>query len=237
LVEVIHPAVRICILLIGATAISLGNNLVLATTFLVVAFCYWYCPESGFQHGLLLLKRMRWFFLSIVIVYFWFTPGQAIFFLDGLSHLIPTVEGLLLGLHRIAILALIVLMVNLLLQTTISSRLLAAIYWWVRPLKYVGVKPHQIALRVSLVLGFVQHAHQLIDEVKQSVLAKNPQGVNKAGLLGEAVGEVIYQVELRAGQENLEPVKIPEADNPSRVQWLIPLGIFITILGLQISWY
>jgi len=180
-----------------------------------------------------MLKRMRWFFLSITIVYLWFTPGEPLFHLTYTPlSLVPTFEGMELGLHRIFILILIIFMVNLLLKTTPQPRLLAAIYWWLRPMKYIGMNPPRAALRISLVLDFVQQGHELIGEARQSVMAKGEGRANKARLLGVAVGEVIYRVEQKADQQPLTLIDLPEVDNPAPVQWLLPVGVLCICLSL-----
>ncbi len=231
--ERIHPAVRLSVLLIAATAISLGNYSVLAAVFLTVAFCYGYYPHSGFAQGLRMLKRMRWFFLSIAIVYFWFTPGQPLFSpLLIPVGVVPTFEGLELGLHRILVLVLIIFMVNFLLSVTPQPRLLAAIYWWLRPTKYLGMNPQKTALRISLVLDFVQQGQELITQAKQSVTAKSRNGTHKARLLGIAVGEVISNVERRVNQQGHTLVELPQVDDPALRQWLIPLSVLAVCLLL-----
>ena len=232
----IHPAVRISLLLIGATATSLGNYFVLATAFAVVAFCYCVVHPSAWRQGLRMLKAMRWFFLSIVVVYFWFTPGQAILTNShsGLLYaLSPSYEGLELGLHRVLILVLILFMVNFLLQTTCQSRLLLAIYWWLRPLEFVGVNTKRISLRISLVLSLLPQARDLIDEVRQSIAIKS-DGMNKPQLIGVAIGEVICQVEQRATQPLEMEIELPEVDNPPQLQWLLPLSLIGVVFLLQI---
>jgi energy-coupling factor transport system permease protein len=58
---------------------------------------------SGFpamDRLLVMLKRLRWLMLAIVLVYGWWTPGAALFPVAGV--LSPTVEGLQLGLIRMA---------------------------------------------------------------------------------------------------------------------------------------
>ncbi len=231
--EKIHPAVRLSILLIAATAVSLGGYFVLAAVFLTVAFCYGYYPHSGFAQGLGMLRRMRWFFLSIAIVYFWFTPGQPLFSsLTIPASVVPTLEGLELGLHRVLVLVLIIFMVNFLLNVTPQPRLLAAIYWWLRPTKYLGMSPQRTALRISLVLDFVHQGQELIAQAKQSVAAKHGNSTHKARLLGVAVGEVISNVEQRANQQNHSLIDLPQVDDPALWQWLIPFTVLTICLLL-----
>ena len=229
--ERIHPAVRISILLLGATATALGNYYVMATALGVVAFCYVYFPNSYLTKGVRMLKRMRWFFLSILVIYFWFTPGVPIFGMA--SSLVPTADGIEHGLHRALTLVLIILMVNLLLQTTSSSRLLVAIYWWIRPLRYVGVNTQRIALRVSLVFDFIQRGHEIIDDAKQKVLEKSSAEKNKSKLLGVAIGTAIHQVETQSHQMQADTVELPEADSPPWVQWVYPIGVIMLVFVLQ----
>ena len=227
-----HPAVRISLLLIGATAISLGNYYVLATAFLVVAFCYVCIDRAGLSHGVRLAKRMRWFFLSIIVVYFWFTPGQTVLPELLATSLAPSYEGIELGLHRVFILLMIILMVNLLLRTTPQADLLTAIYWWLRPLNYCKIDGKRVSLRISLVLDYVQKSGEVIEEARQSVMDKTQVG-NKVKLLGVAIGRVIHRVEQQAAAQQSEAITLPDVDNPPRWQWLLPALLLVVILLLQ----
>ena len=222
-------------LLICATATSLGNYLVLATTLVVVAFCYVFIYRAALRHAFRMLKAMRWFFLSIVVIYFWFTPGQMLI-TNTYSWLpnsvIPTFEGLELGMHRVLILALIVFMVNLLLHTTPPPRLLVAIYWWLRPLEYISLDTKKVSLRISLVFTLLQEARGLIDETRQSLAART-KGMGKPQLLGVAIGEVVSQAEHRANQKQGECIALPVITNPPPIQWLLPIGLIAAVSLLQ----
>jgi hypothetical protein len=65
-----------------------------------------------------LVKRLRWFFLSILILFIWFTPGSPANHTDGSTFIMST--GLMMGLQRILALIIVVGYSGLLLR--LSSR-------------------------------------------------------------------------------------------------------------------
>ena len=87
-----HPAIHIIAFLIFTLSISLGGYqqllmsvLVLLTGFIVVK------PENS-KRLLTMLARLKWLWLSLLVVYLWFTPGEPVF--DGLAWS-PSVDGII----------------------------------------------------------------------------------------------------------------------------------------------
>lgn len=130
-----------------------------------------------------LLRRMRWLFLSLLIICLWFTPGQPL--LPTFSST-PTLEGIEEGLQRIVALVLLALAASLLLQTTPRAPLLAALGW-------IGIKTERLAVRIALTLEAVTQAQHLLSEhmrQEHATASRNPItriGAVSAGLFQEVI--------------------------------------------------
>ncbi|NLF52878.1 MAG: hypothetical protein GX576_00475 [Thauera phenolivorans] len=104
--------------------------------------------------ALRLLRRVRVLMLAIVILFAWFTPGEALLLVW--PSVSPTREGALMALEHGARLAAVVCMVALLLERLPTERLVGGMYALCRPLALCGVSPERLALRLLLVLRYVE---------------------------------------------------------------------------------
>ena len=97
--------------------------------------------------ALKMLGRLKWLYLSIFIVYGWFTPGQSVSALHMVNAAyLPTREGLPAGALRVSVLIAIVSVVAGLLQTMEKDKLVAAIDWVTLPLQKVGMASKRFAV-------------------------------------------------------------------------------------------
>ena len=101
-----------------------------------------------------LLRRVRVLLLAIVILFAWFTPGEA--FLHDWPRLGPTREGLALAALHAARLLAVVCAVAVLLERLSLQRLVGGLHALSRPLRVIGVPPERLALRLLLVLRYVE---------------------------------------------------------------------------------
>ena len=143
-----HPLIRVVCLLLMAGFVATANPLVLLLSLSVLTGVYLRASLS-IGECWVLIRRMRWFFLSILVIYFWFTPGRA--FSPALANALwfPSVDGVELGLIRVACLVLIIAAVSALLQSTRREQLFAAIYSLVAWTRYLGFSPERFAVRRS----------------------------------------------------------------------------------------
>ena len=161
----IHPAVRIVTLCVLVAFLSTGQISELVVGGIIVSVA---AIMSAMQiHPVVtMLRRLRWFFISILIMFSWFTPGDPLSWLQFMGSLAPSTEGILLGLQRIAALVLIVLAVGVLLQSTSRDQLLGAIYWLARPFGVFGLSRELLAVRTTLVLERVDIMRQRLANVR-----------------------------------------------------------------------
>lgn len=104
----------------------------------------------------LLLKRARWLLLSIAILFALATPG--VLLMPELASLGPTREGITLGLTQLMRLVLVLAMLAVLLQFTPLDDLVSGLYGLLRPLAWLGLDRGRAALRLLLVLRYVESA-------------------------------------------------------------------------------
>jgi hypothetical protein len=81
-----------------------------------------------------LLKRLRWFFLSLLVLH---------------------------AFHNLAVLIIIVLASHLLMFTTSIQQLIAALLWWLYPFKKLGFETERFAVRLSLIFETVETVQKL----------------------------------------------------------------------------
>ncbi len=100
-----------------------------------------------------LLRRVRILLAAIFVLFAWFTPGEALL-LDW-PRLGPSREGSLLALEHAGRLVAIVCAVALLLERLPVERLVSGLYTLGRPLGLLGLSAERLALRLLLVLRYV----------------------------------------------------------------------------------
>ncbi|GHT97378.1 hypothetical protein FACS1894154_00590 [Betaproteobacteria bacterium] len=104
-------------------------------------------------HCVRLLVRVWVLLLVIVVLFAWFTPGEAVF-VDW-PRVSPSREGLLLALTHAGRLLAVVCWVATLLARMSSDRLVSGLYALARPCAAFGLPAERVALRLLLVLRYV----------------------------------------------------------------------------------
>ncbi len=101
-----------------------------------------------------LIKRMRWLFLSLLLVYAFATPGEYLAFLP--LNVAPSFEGLHLGLMQIAKLLIAVASLSALFASASKSQLMAGLWTLLSPLRLVGLNVERFTVRMLLTLHYVE---------------------------------------------------------------------------------
>lgn len=104
-------------------------------------------------HCLRLFKRMCLLLLTLVVLFAWFTPGEAL--LMNWPTLSPSREGVALALSHGGRLLAVVCWVAVLLGKMPLDRLLSGLYTLLHPLKLIGLSAEKVALRLTLTLRYV----------------------------------------------------------------------------------
>jgi len=103
-----------------------------------------------------LFARIRILLLAILVLFAWFTPGEAV--LMDWPRVSPSREGLLLALIHGSRLVTLVCWVAVLLGHMTTDRLVSGLYALARPFGVFGLPAERIALRLLLVLRYASAA-------------------------------------------------------------------------------
>lgn len=222
-----HAATRILILVIIAVFMVTGSSYTLAAGVVLSLILHRAAglrPDAGFVR---MVSRMRWLFTSMIILYAWFTPGTPLLLVSAAYS--PTQEGLLAGLFRCTVLIVIVSLVHWLFGSTGREQLIQGIYWLARPMRYVGLKPELLALRLGLVLETVpamQQRFELRPQAAQTPAARMQRIASYAvAILDSALQE--------ADRAALIDIEIVSGRRPRVSDWLI-LSVLIAALTVLI---
>lgn len=166
-----HPAIKIISLVIVSIFLTQGGWLTILITgaLLLPFYLPFNIPYKKVQGGLWppaikMLLRLKWFFISIFVIYYFYTPQLQI---PEQSYLNSKLSQLLPGLFRITVLIFILLSVNLFIQTTSKEKILAALLWLFSPLKILHIKTERIALRAVLTLEYIEDLSRRLSEYKK----------------------------------------------------------------------
>ncbi len=101
-----------------------------------------------------IIKRMRWLFMSILLIYAFTTPGEYVQNVPiGFS---PTIEGIELGLLQLMRLLVALAALTLLYADSTKEQLILGLYLLLKPLSYLGLDVERFAVRLSLTLQYVE---------------------------------------------------------------------------------
>lgn len=170
-----------------------------------------------------MVKRLRWFFLSIAIVYLWFTPGEFVF--PVWEHWSPTFEGVWQALQRISVLVLLVLSVNSLLVSLSREELMAALHQLAVPFSGLGLSPERFALRLALTLEIVTAQRQKTSTSSEEKNTGRTSVREKIDALAMALEKKFIQaldVEM-----NEKEIEVPRLATPAFWQWSVPVLLML----------
>ena len=147
---------------------------------LLMLFCLIFISikNKSFLHA---VRRMRWLFVSLMIIYAFGTPGELIpLFPVNFS---PSYEGLLLGWLQIEKLMIALATLSLLLASSSRQQLLLGMYLLLKPLEFIGLNVERFAARLMLTLDYVEelaindsYSFNQLDEIHASVASLPAQG-------------------------------------------------------------
>lgn len=153
--EMPHPAVQIYIWICLALLVQmLHGYLLLLLAASLLAFAFTICRERL----LALLLRTRWIFISVLIIYAYSSPGQALW--PQLGVLSPVADGVVAGLMQALGLSTMLAGLAILLTLLSQSQLVAGLYTLSAPLHYLGLERERIAVRLALVLDYAERVMQ-----------------------------------------------------------------------------
>lgn len=151
--QMLHPTVR---LLVWGVSVVLSQLLpfpfLMAVCLTVSVLAVWRAP----RRLALLFRRTRWLIASLLALFALATPG--LYLVPGLGIYGPTEEGLRLGFEHVLRLMVVLSALALLLERTGVEILLTGLHGLARPLEWFGLDRGRLALRLILVLRYVEQA-------------------------------------------------------------------------------
>ncbi len=110
-------------------------------------------------HFFRVIKRLKWFFLVMLIIFALNTPGEHI---QGWPFVLnPTYEGLQAALTQVFRIMTLLAILSLIMTFNTKQQLMSAFYWMVLPLKYFGLEVERFAARLWLTLHYVESNQRL----------------------------------------------------------------------------
>lgn len=196
------------------------------TVFLILLLLVVFKGRAYWQDIARMCWRMKWLWLSLLILYGWFIPGSPVFFSELIPlALIPSGEGLTTGLLRALVLLNIITAVVLIIKTSSKQGLIVSIMWLMTPFKLFKIDTGVFAARLVLTMESVTDTEA---EIRQSMKKKNSSSSYlQRGI--ETVADLLLSVEQQAKETSAILVALPQMDMPELSQWLMPLGLFIVL--------
>lgn len=148
-----HPAAQIltwCLLVAVMQVLESGLLLLVAGLVLL-------CTFAVSRHKFIqLVRRTRWIMLSLLLIYAWSTPGQAL--MNELGMFGPTREGLADGALQLTRLLAALAGLAILLDRLHRQQLVAGLYALFAPLQWLGLSRERFAVRLALTLHYAEAA-------------------------------------------------------------------------------
>jgi len=220
-----HPAIRLLAVVLITGFAATAKPVVLCGIGICLLVAQFSLANVSFQLVLRTIWRLRFFYISILIIYGWLgTPGS----LEQVSFA-PQVSGLYEGLLRIVALSVMAWAVSLFLQSTLRDDIVNALLWWLRPLSVFGRFDLKLAVRLTLVL---QVFESLSEDLKETSIRKQDNKTLSAWLTGMA--DVFINVLLKAEKTEASVITLQTLSVPGIFQWLTILLFSLLLTTLLV---
>lgn len=148
-----HPATMILLWILLALALqSLHATVLLFFGIFLAAIAV----KISAARLLALLRRTRWIMLSLLLIYCYVTPGDALW--AQLGRFSPTQQGLADGLLQLCRLVCALSGLSIVLGLLSQQQLIGGLYVLTYPLCYLGLSRERFAVRLALTLHYAESA-------------------------------------------------------------------------------
>ena len=222
-----HPFIKLLCLLVTIILLVTDSPLrILVVSSLLLLFLI-FTGKEYWLAVLVMCKRMKWFWLSLLILYGWFIPGSPIVLIEGISmQYIPSIEGVKAGGIRAIALLNIIGAVVLMMKSTVREEFIVSIMWLISPLRFLKIETVQFSARLVLTLETVIKTENKIKKLMQK--EQDKIGIVQRGV--DAIVSLLADIEKQAFINSDTTITLPKLPAPAAYQWLIPI---ILVLGLQ----
>lgn len=223
-----HPVVRILCFLSLVTALARASYPFILLSDMVFLFFVFRSSSETLTFIWRMMRRMRWFWLSIILLYTMMTPGGGHSVVFGSLEL--SLGGFLLGLERCLALATVLFYFALLIHTTSQTRLQGALFWLLQPLSRLGLPATSLSIRIALTL---QKVHELQSHWStETVSTSKPTSWRDIpDRIMSFVHDVFTQADTPPQQQDL----VLEIHTPGYRQWLL-LSLLVGSIVVTRMW-
>lgn len=146
-----HPLVKILYFILILAVMGYLSEQFLYVLFALICMATVVLQFHHFWH---VIKRMRWLFLSILVIYAFATPGE---FIPNIPvNIAPTIEGVHQGILQVMRLLIALAALTLLYANSSKAQLILGLYMLLKPLKCLGLNVEKFAVRLMLTLEYVE---------------------------------------------------------------------------------
>lgn len=181
----LHPALKIALFILMAVFIPHLKLVALMGLFVLLSLALVRFRVIRF---ISMMQRMRWLFLSVLIIYAYTTPGE---FVNHLPiDIAPSYEGVHEGLLQILRICLVLAGVTILMETSTRENLMVGIYTLIKPLSGLNFSAERFTARLYLTL-------QNMDQIQKQTSEedKKPEWQERFyGLLGNTQENASYEL-------------------------------------------
>lgn len=225
-----HAVIRILCLLVFSVSVIYGNAVDLLFAFFILLFLYAGNKDLNWKTVWHALRQIRWLLLTIILLYAWATPGQALF--PQYADYSPSQEGVLFGIERGISLIFMLAAVYGVLNSMPRQELLAALLFLLRVLPLSVETRSRIAVRVMLSLELLPQIRGYVSRSMQKTPAAQKSRWYRATWLAHVFEQLLVEMEQK------EPVRIelPGQQAIPLIQWGYPvlLGSLFWMLGFYL---
>lgn len=222
-----HPLIALLCFLIFAAFVSLGDYSIALLGAIILFAVFVFMKYKPGARAWRMLRRMKIFFLSIFLLYTWFTPGKLL--IPDFDTWSPTVEGVMYGGERVLALVILILAVDCFLSLLSREKILNALYYFFVPLHIVGFNRERFMLRTLLTLEAVGDNEFAAHVKKNSEIKSFSQYLNQLSQTFQSL--IVNPLPVEEKKE----IVIHVIEPPKQLQYLIPL-IMLCLFLVVYTW-
>ncbi len=207
----ISTVTQLIVLIVFALTVSLWRLEDMAVLMMILVSLLIYQKN---HHFFRLIKRLRWFFIVMFLIFLLNTPGEHI--VSWSFTIKPTFEGLQAGMRQVLNISLMLAILSLILAKNTVQQLISGLYCLMEPLEVVGIDIKRFSARLWLTLHYVDLQHA--ETTKTTPLTKG---------LAERLDDIFTEGEV----SNIEV-----ALQKNRFTWLDFVVILILFIFLVFIW-
>lgn len=147
-INIITQLLSFFILAIIVNQLNLNALMLIVLIFIVII------SLTKTQQFLRSIKRFKWFFLVMMIIFAFNTPGEHL--VKWPFAISPTYEGVIAGFTQTLRIATMLAAISLILAVNARQQLISGFYFIFSPLQYLGLEVERFAARLWLTLHYVE---------------------------------------------------------------------------------